>query len=362
MALPFNIFGIGKNPDTYLGVDIGTLSIKIVELSKENNRPKLQNYAILTNYNLVENPVQKVFGGEAPAMLRRALKESGMTAKETNMSVPIFSSFLTVMELPAMPESEIANAVQFEAKKYIPVPLDSVLVDWSLIGTSAEDSLAPAGLPAPAARFLVLLIAIPKDLINEYQVIGREADLKLVSLELETVSAARALLGNDPIPAILMDMGSRDTTISAVDNGFLKISHSIETSGEDLTRTLANSLNISWRRAEELKKEQGIKVMDSNNQVNNVLAPLLDGIVGAARNIIDIYFSKNNKKIEKLIVYGGAAKMPGFSEYLGRGLGLDVFIGDPFSRVVYDEKLNPIMKEIGHEFAIAAGLALKTMQ
>ncbi|MBI2446396.1 MAG: type IV pilus assembly protein PilM [Parcubacteria group bacterium] len=365
MALPFNIFSIGKEPKSYLGVDIGTLSIKIVELSSENGRPKLQNYAILSNYNLIENKTPKVFGGEASMMLRRMLKESGIVAKEINMSAPIFSSFLTIMELPPMSESEVASAIQFEAKKYIPVPLDSVLIDWSLIGTSAEgpSTTFGAGLPAgQAGKILILLIAIPKDLVNEYQFIARESDLKLNNLELETTSATRALIGNDPVPAVLMDMGSRDTTISVVDGGYLRISHSIEASGEDLTRALANSLNISWRRAEELKKEQGLKVMDNNNQINDVLAPLLDTIVNAAKNIIDLYFSKTNKKVEKLIIYGGAAKMPGFSQYLGKGLGIDALIGNPFSKIIYDEKLNPIMEEIGHEFTIATGLALKAIQ
>lgn len=350
MALPFNIFNIGKGPKSYLGVDIGTLSIKMAEFSNENGRPKLQNYAILSNYNLIENQVPKVFGGEAPFMLRKMLKESGITANEINMSVPIFSSFLTVMELPPMPESEIARAVQFEAKKYVLVPLDSVLVDWSLIGSSAD------------GKILVLLVAIPKDLVNEYTVIARESGLKLINLELETMSAARALIGNDPVPAVLIDMGSRDTTISVVDGGYLRISHSIETSGEDLTRALANSLNINWRRAEELKKDQGLKVMDHNNQINDVLAPLLDIIINATKNIIDLYFSKANKKIEKLVIYGGAAKMPGFAEYLKNGLGLDVFIGNPFSKIMHDEKLESIIKDTGHEFAIAAGLALKAMQ
>ena len=350
MALPFNIFSIGKESKSYLGVDIGTLSIKVVELSNENGRPKLQNYAILSNYNLIENQTPKVFGGEASLMLRKMLKESGMVAKEINMSAPIFSSFLTIMELPPMSESEVASAIKFEAKKYIPVPLDSVLVDWSLIGTGAD------------GKILILLIAIPKDLVNEYQFIARESDLKLNNLELETTSAARALIGTDPVPAVLMDMGSRDTTISVVDGGYLRISHSIEASGEDLTRALANSLNISWRRAEELKKEQGLKVMDNNNQINDVLAPLLDTIVNAAKNIINLYFSKTNKKVEKLIIYGGAAKMPGFSQYLSKGLGIDALIGNPFSKIIYDEKLNPIMEEIGHEFTIAAGLALKAIQ
>ncbi|MEK7578219.1 MAG: pilus assembly protein PilM [Patescibacteria group bacterium] len=359
MALPFiNMFGIGSKPKSYLGVDIGTLSIKIVEFSNENGRPKLENYAMLTDYSLAtKNSVQdgaektpKTFDDKASLMLGRLIKAGGMGTKEINMSVPIFSSFLTVMELPQMSELEVAGAVQFEARKYVPAPLDSVVIDWSLIG------------PGGDGKMLVLLAAIPKDVINEYTNIARETDLRLLTIELETVSAARALIGNDPVPAVLMDMGSRDTTISVVDNGYLRISHSIEMSGEDLTRGLANSLNISWRRAEELKKESGLKIMDNNNQIAGILTPLLDIIAKAAQNIIDVYFSKTKKKIEKLIIYGGASKMPGFAEYLNNRLKMDVIVGAPFSRVAYPEKLKPAIDEIGHEFTVAIGLALKALQ
>src|SRR3989338_6845448 len=171
MGLSFNIFDIGGRTKSYLGVDIGTLSIKVVELSSEDGRPKLENYAALTNYGLASEN-KKDFGGEAALMLRRLIKESGMKANEINMSIPIFSSFMTVMELPQMSEAEIGSAIQFEAKKYVPVPLESVVVDWSLIGEEA-------GLSAQPGKILILLVAIPKDLINEYTVIANGAGLKL---------------------------------------------------------------------------------------------------------------------------------------------------------------------------------------
>mgnify|MGYP001614045901 FL=1 len=348
MGLPFNIFNIGSGAKSYLGVDVGTLSIKIIELSSENGRPKLENYATLTNYGLTSEN-KKIFGGEAGLMLRRLIKESGTKANEINMSAPIFSSFMTVMELPQMSEAEVVSAVQFEAKKYVPVPLESVVIDWSIIG----------GEPG---KILVLLAAIPKDLINEYTVIARDAGLKLLTIELETISAARALIGNDPVPTILMDMGSRDTTISLVDGGHLRISHSIETSGEDLTRALAGGLSVSWRRAEEIKKENGLKIMNENSQIAGVIIPLLDSVVNSMQNIMDTHFSKTKKKIEKLIIYGGASKMPGFAEYLSGRLKIDIMAGDPFSKIVYPEKLKPIISKIGHEFAVAAGLALKALQ
>ncbi|HAJ44692.1 MAG: Type IV pilus assembly protein PilM [Candidatus Azambacteria bacterium GW2011_GWE1_42_9] len=352
MDLPFNIFGIGSRPKSHLGIDIGTLSIKIVEISDDNGRPKLENYAMLTNYDLMtqEAQIKKAFGGKAKIMLERLLKEAGMSAAEVNMSVPIFSSFLTVMDLPKMSDLELANAVQFEAKKYIPVSLDTVAIDWSVIGSSANGNT------------LVLLIAIPRELINEYTVIAKETSLKLLAIELETVAAARALIGNDPVPTMLVDMGSRDTTVSVVDGGHLQISHSIEMSGEDLTRALAKGLNIDWRRAEELKKQTGLKIGESGDQVASILFPLLNTVTDTIISLMGIYFSKANKKIEKLIIYGGASKMPGLVEYLNDRLKIDVVVGNSFGRIAYPEKLKSAIGEISHEFTVAIGLALRSLQ
>ncbi len=369
MASSFNIFGESR-PQSYLGIDIGTLSIKIVELSSENGRPKLENYAILDDYGLArqssaaeEAATAKIFGGKAAVMIRRLVKESGIQSREVNMSVPIYSSFLTVMELPQMSETELMNAVKFEAKKYIPVPMDSVIIDWTVVGSGAANRQTT---PPPASQsegnVSVLLIAIPKDLINEYSGIAADSGLRLLNIELETVSAARALIGNDPVPAILLDMGSRDTTVSIVENGSVRISHSIETSGEDLTRALSESLKIDWRRAEDLKRENGLRVVNGNGQIADVLTPLVDTIADAVKNISDLYFSKTGKKIDKLITYGGAARMPEFNGYLKNKLQIDAMTGVPFGRIAYPEKLKPAIDDIGCEFTIAAGLALKAMQ
>lgn len=360
MAL--NIFRFGQK--TYLGIDIGTASIKIAELSKEKGRPKLENYAILESSKFLEPladesammaRTRRVFAGEAAKMIRQMLGKAVIEANETNMSVPIFSSFLTVMELPYMSEAELARAVQFEARKYVPMSLEQIVLDWNLIGQippTAQD----------AGRLQVLLAAIPRELIDEYVAIARDASLKTSTIELETVSAARALMGSDPTPTVILDVGARDTTVSIVDQGFLRISHSIETSSEDLTRALAKALNVSLKRAEELKKERGVKVMESETEIAGVLLPLLDIITSSIQQIIDLHFSKTRRKVEKLIMYGGAANMPGLSEYFSKKLKIDIAYANPFSRIVYPSKLEPIIKKIGNELTIALGLALRDMQ
>jgi len=358
----FNFFGFGQK--TYLGIDIGTASIKIAELSKEKGRPKLENYAILESYKFLDvltddsamtNRSRRVFGGEATEMIKRLIGKANIAVKETNMAVPIFSSFLTVMDLPMMNETELAQAVQFEARKYVPVSLEQLVIDWNLIGQTPPTANDQGHLQ-------VLLVAIPRELIDEYVDTARNTGLAVSAIELETVSATRALMGSDPTPTVILDVGARDTTISIVDQGFLRISHSIETSSEDLTRVLSKALNISLRRAEELKRERGVAVIREESEVASVILPLLDIISSSIQQIIDLHHSKTQRKIEKLIMYGGAANMPGLAEYFSKKLKIDITYANPFSRIIYPQKLEPIIKKIGSELAIALGLALRDMQ
>lgn len=363
--MAFNFFG--SKSENFFGVDIGTSSIKIVELSSENGRPKLENYGILDNISFVENlpasplPLSGIlptgiFFGQAAEMTKRLAQKSGIKLGRVNMSVPIFSSFLTLMDLPAMSETEVAQAIQFEAKEYIPIPLEQVVLDWTILGQAPQATDQAQG---QSQRMQVLLIAIPKDLISEYTKIASQAGFELAAIELETASAARVLVSNDPTPVALLDIGARSSTVSIVDQGFLQISHAVETSGEDITRALAQGLNISSKRAEQLKRERGLRVISGEGEISSIVTPLIDVIISNVKNIMDIHSAKTGHKVEKLIIYGGMSSLIDLDKYLAQKLNLDISVAAPFKRIVYPQKLEPIINNVGVDLTIALGLALR---
>src|SRR3989344_1932190 len=124
-----------------LGIDVGTSSIKIVELEKEDNYIKLANYGLIedsdffgeiTNGSSVPSGL-KISEGDVSALIKQLIDKSKMKTDTAVMSIPIFSSFLTVMELPNLNKKELENAVPFEARSYIPVPLSEVVLDWIIL-------------------------------------------------------------------------------------------------------------------------------------------------------------------------------------------------------------------------------------
>lgn len=362
--MPFSFFGLKSQ--NFFGVDIGTSSIKIVELSSANGRPKLENYGILDNVSFVENlpahplPLSGllptgIFFGQAAEMLKRLSQNAGIRFGRVNMSVPVFSSFLTLMELPVMSEQEITQAIQFEAREYVPIPLEQVFLDWAIVGQVHK---ANANSPAQD-RIQVLLIAIPRDLVSEFTTIASQAGFELAAAELETASAVRILIGNDPTPIVLLDIGARSSVVSVVDQGFLQISHAVETSGEDITRALAQGMNISTKRAEQLKRERGLRVMSGEAEISSIITPFIDVIISSVKNIAEIHFSKTGHKVEKLIVYGGMSSMVDLDKYLSQKLDLEVSVASPFKKIIYPEKLEPIINNLGIELTVALGLALR---
>ena len=133
-----------------------------------------------------------------------------------------------------MPESEIPEAVKYEAPRRIPLPISEVVLDWQLIkGGPSKEGKTP---------LRVLLVAVPNNVIEQYQRVAQGAGLKIQALEAEVFAVMRSLVKYQDKTGVvcLIDVGERSTTINIVSQGILKISHSFDISGEDFNRVLAN--------------------------------------------------------------------------------------------------------------------------
>ncbi|MGC8776312.1 MAG: type IV pilus biogenesis protein PilM, partial [Minisyncoccia bacterium] len=172
---PLNLIKQSINP-VYLGVDIGTTSIKIVEVEQGKNMPRLSNYAILESKGslLRSNAVfqssnLKIFEREIIELLKEVTKKMNSQANQAIASIPVFSAFITILKLPKMSDEELKKTLIFQAKQYVPLPVSEVAFDWQRIGEYENEK----GFKFEA----ILLIAVPQDLIKKYQRIFKEAGL-----------------------------------------------------------------------------------------------------------------------------------------------------------------------------------------
>ncbi len=346
-------FGMGS----VLGVDIGTAAIKIVEIKKTSTLPKLINYGILRSNTHLDRPnsaiqssALKIVEKETAELLKILIKESGFQAKEAIASIPVFSAFITLLEMPQMPEADVAKAMAFQIKQHIPLPISEVVIDWLKVGDKETEG---------GVKQLILLISIPKEIIKRYQNIFKLAGLKLKALEIESLSLARALVGNDPAPVLLVDIGACSTNIAVIDQGFLKLNVFTDIAGSSFTNAIANGLGINVKRAENLKKQKGLKAGAAEYELSTLPLPYLDAIIGEGLRAKNKFEREQEKKIEKIILAGGGANLLGIEEYFAKQTNALVLIGNSLSALSYSPEIGILEKQLSAELAIAVGLAIK---
>jgi len=349
-----------KASQSYLGVDIGTSAIKIVELSKKGERIQLENFGELKSQALYQKPFRTfekntllLLAEEIALAIKGILKEAKIQSRFASFSIPDFSSFFTNFELPSMTEEEIPEAVNFEARRQIPIPVSEVILDWSIIG--GKPSLDRKG-----EKIKILLVAVPKEIINQYQEIAKKSGLELLALEAEVFGLIRSLVEKEKGIVVLVDIGAQSTTVNIVEKGILKISHSLDMGGNELTRIIARARNIDFWKAEELKEKFGL-LRGQVDDVSNILYPLIDLILKEVEDITQYFCQSEKKEIGQFILAGGAVYLPGLSGYFAQKLQKEVIIGNPFAKIFTPPILSETLKQIGPSFAIAVGMALREL-
>jgi len=354
------MFGFFLKKDRFFGIDFGTSSIKAVEITMRNQKPYVTNYAWVTldfmnatrEHKSISYPEQLKIYFDA---LLAAMKSD---ARNAYAAVPGYSGLVTLIEFPVMNEEEIAQALQFEARKYIPSSLDEVNMSWEIVSPSEKKGKKEK--TTAGETMMVVLVAAPKKDVARYDFFFHDTGLTMKTLELETFSLIRSLVGEDQGRFIIVDIGAKACAIILVSNGVVHVNRNIDTGGSDITKTIAESMNISWERADSLKKE-GRDFFVSRE--TSMIFPTLDLIANEIKRIVAAFREKEKgATIDSVILSGGTAKLKGIDQYLAKIVGIPVVVGDPWKRVVCDERLSRIVNQLGASFAVAIGLALRGME
>jgi len=358
MENPFNLFKRTLFP-SYFGVDIGTTSIKAVEMKMGKTRPQIVNYGILESSGYLARANQalqasslKIFESDVIELLKTLVHEMGGATKDAVASLPSFAAFMTVLDFPKMKKEETERAMQYQAKQYVPFPLSEVALDWLKVGEFTDDN--------GFAHQKMLLISVPLEQIQKYQRIFTAAGLSLRALEIESLSLAR-IFGGDPTPTVIADIGSRSTNIVFLEDGQLVWNAQSDYAAATLTQNLATSLGINALRAEELKKERGILGTGPNRELSTIMIPFLDAIINEIQKTLFAYQSQfpSAKKTERMILSGGGANLLGIEQYFEKEFTFPVVKANPFAGFEYAPEIQPLVPELNPVMSVALGLGMK---
>jgi type IV pilus assembly protein PilM len=365
-----NIFHSQKDTESALGIDIGSSAIKVVQLKKKNGQAVLETYGALSLGPYAKTDIGAVTNLPADDIAQALLdvmKESNVTVRSGAIAIPCSASLIFTISLPnKVDEDQLASIVPIEARKYIPIPISEVTLDWSVIPQEPEsfvENLKVSNINKKEdlkPKLEVLVVAIHNEIISRYREILTKTNIRSDSFEMEIFGNIRSSFNHDLAPVMIMDFGASKTKISIIEAGVVRVFHVVNRGSQDISKNIAQSLGVSFAEAEKLKRTVGLD-KQSNAEVEDIIRLSTDYIFSDTNSVVFAYEKKYNKNISKVILTGGGSLLKGLIEKAQANFHTEVIYANPFSKTEAPAFLKPIMEASGPEFAVAVGLALRQL-
>lgn len=264
-----------------------------------------------------------------------------LRAPAAALTLPEEHCFVKISYIPVLPDIELEQAIRWEAESVIPLPPGEAVISWEVLGPSSvkENHLD------------VLIAGVPRDLATSYADLLRSIPMIPVVFEPESFSIARSLVGEeDTGPMLLIDLGHEHTGVIITQGHHVRVTANIPIAAKTFTERIAEVRNIKIEEAEDIKRKHGIVKETKEGLANRkVLEPVIDELVHQVHDFFS-YFETHgageketaldaDRRINKVILAGGDAKLRGLPEYIAEGLNVPVEVGDPFKGVVADKKI-----------------------
>jgi type IV pilus assembly protein PilM len=334
-----------------VGLDIGSKTIKIVQLEKQGTGFVLKASGVIGFQGATPDKAKD--GAEISGIaniIKKLHKEANISEKEVSIALPETQVFTRTVKFPPLTDQEIASAVKWEAEQYIPIPIAEAIVQHQIIERRIN---------AVPPEVVVLLVAAPKNIVEPYVRAVQMAGLNVVAVETELMALARSLAPQNQT-VLLVDFGARSTDIAIAKNGQVLFTRTIPTAGEAFTRAVAQTLGVELQQAEEYKRAYGLRQEQLEGKIKGALDPIFRIVVDEMKKAIQFYQSEEKGEPPRsIILSGGTAGLPQAMPLLTKMMGIEVVIGNPFARIAMDNQVAKSIAPFAPLYAIAVGLALR---
>ena len=358
MSFFSKLFAPKKNKSV-LGLDVGSSSLKVVQPRKQGETAVLETYGELSLGPYAGSEVGQATNLPAAKIaenLKDLMREANVTTIEAGVSIPFSRSLLTLVELPRRDNPEEQKTiVELEARKYIPVPVSEVQLDWFIVPEPVDEKAAPP------SKVKVLIVAVHNDQIALLQNVVATAGLAASFYEIEIFSTIRSVVDEPVKPVMVLDIGASATKVYVVERGVVARSHNIPQGGQDVTRTIASAHGIPVSKAEAVKKMFGFAA-GTDVYDRKTIEIVFSRILQEAKRVQDQYERTTQKSISSVVLTGGGGVTKELAEYARTFFSSEVKVADPFGKVQSPAFMQPVLQEIGPEFAVAVGLALRKLE
>lgn len=340
---------------TTVGIDIGSASVKVVEIEETPRTIMLRTYGELQLGPYDQKPLGEIValdGARRMEAVSDVMREAGVTGRRGALAMPLSSSFLTVIPVKANNQEDLSAQIPVEARKYVPLPLTDVALDWT--------ELPPRDNNKTTAREVLLAaienkaLAEHRDLLNSIGMTGEQA-------EIEAFSLIRSLWRSSDTTLGILDLGARSSKLYIVRGGMLERLHRVAMGGREITRLAAERLQLSFEDAENQKRSYD-RTSESGRRIFEAMASTIDGPLSEFGRLIGQYEARMGGQLGRIVVSGGVASSPYCLDYIKDRFGRPVEKADPFAKVAYPAFMEDTLKDIGPSFGVALGAALRAFQ
>ncbi len=341
-----------------LGLDIGSSAIKMVELKDLGKGKGFQ----LKAFGIEPLPAEAIVGGtvmDSGAVIdavHKLLSDHSVKNLNVAMSVDGNSVIIKRIQMMAMSEAELAEAIQWEAGQYIPFDIEEVKIDHQVLETDPS-----------TGNITVLLVAVKRDLIGEYTSLLGQAGLGPVTLDVDVFCVQNTYEINYPINGnevtALVNIGSSTTNIGVLKGSSPLFWRDIQAGGHNYTDTLQREMNLSLQQAEAAKKGEAVEGVRPE-QVVPILNAVTEEFGAELKKTLDFFrVTTSETVIHKIVLSGGGSQVPNLDRYISQFFGVPVEIMNPFQNITVDEREIPMesINRLAPHFAVAVGLALRKM-
>jgi|GEM_PF-8909 len=350
------MFILGRSGRGTVGLDIGSHSIKVVQLTGSGKAVSLTSYAIqeLAPGTIVDGEV--VNREHLIDTVREVVRQAGIKPSNKSIHSAVSGRSVIVRRIPMekMSEEEARQAIQWEAEQHIPFRIDEVSLDFKII----NPEISPGQME-------VLLVAAKKEVVDLHRGILQGAGLKPATVELEQFSLQRAFQHayqpSDEECVTILNIGAEVTNMVVVRDGLPSFNRDLSIGGSRFIEALQRSLGLEYDVALGVLKgdvPDGISTDEVRSSIGRVIEELSTSI---RRSFITYQASGENARIDKMYISGGCSLMPGLATVLSEQHGLPVEHFQPFRNITVPDSVIPDDQRdsLGAILAVSTGLALR---
>ncbi|PBJ82836.1 pilus assembly protein PilM [Lysobacteraceae bacterium NML93-0399] len=347
---------ITKSQPPIIGVDISSTAVKLLQLSRQGNRYRVEHYAVepLPPNAVVEKNIVEVEAvGEA---IRRAVSRSGSKAKHAAAAVAGSAVITKTIPMPAeLDEDDMESQVELEAVNYIPYPIEEVNLDFEVLGP----------MPGNTEMVQVLLAASRSENVelraSALELGGLTA--KVIDVEAFAVENAFSMIaGTLSMPSdgvvALVDVGATMTTLIVLRNGRSLYSREQVFGGKQLTDEVMRRYGLSYEEAGLAKRQGGLP----ESYEVEVLEPFKEAMVQQVSRLLQFFYAGSDfNRVDQVVLAGGCAAIPGVADMVEEQLGVQTILANPLAQMTLGPRVQAhALAQDAPALMIACGLALRS--